>query len=233
MKGITKYMMSSLYLSNYIHYTCSWISTSVCWCLMEIHFYKYITMESWCHLKLMLSWLLGMLSDQFIACGKSRDMAHELASQIWLAVLDNLEETEHTFQILKRLAQEGDVRSLFYLYYPCNISLLFFFSSAHGLHAAISFWAGFSSISILKINQSPMEGVWKAFHWFSWLPQLCGLLWCLGLCKEQVSANTIHLVRSLIDIICISRIHEKLYIYETLAGAFCLSGSRFKNIFFI
>ena len=100
-----------------------------------------------------------MLSDQFIACGKSRDMAHELASQIWLAVLDNLEETEHTFQILKRLAHEGDVRSLFYVYYPCNISLLFFFSSAHGLHAAISFWAGFSSISILKINQSPMEGV--------------------------------------------------------------------------
>ncbi|GMN66479.1 hypothetical protein TIFTF001_035550 [Ficus carica] len=50
-------------------------------------------------------------TDQFIACGKSRDMAHELASQIWLAVLDNLEENEHTFLILKRLAQEGDAFS--------------------------------------------------------------------------------------------------------------------------
>lgn len=36
-------------------------------------------------------------------------MAHELASLIWLAVLDNLEENEHTFCLLKRLAQEGDV----------------------------------------------------------------------------------------------------------------------------
>lgn len=49
------------------------------------------------------------LSDQFIACGKSRDMAHELASRIWLAVLDNLEENERTFLLLKRLALEGDV----------------------------------------------------------------------------------------------------------------------------
>lgn len=52
---------------------------------------------------------LWILADQFIACGKSRDSAHELASQIWLAVLDNLEENEHTFVLLKRLAQEGDV----------------------------------------------------------------------------------------------------------------------------
>lgn len=36
-------------------------------------------------------------------------MAHDLASQIWLAVLDNLEENEQTFQLLKRLAQEADV----------------------------------------------------------------------------------------------------------------------------
>lgn len=36
-------------------------------------------------------------------------MAHELASQIWLAVLDSLEENEHTFCLLKTLAQEGDV----------------------------------------------------------------------------------------------------------------------------
>ncbi|XP_008227990.1 PREDICTED: uncharacterized protein LOC103327435 isoform X3 [Prunus mume] len=60
--------------------------------------------------------LLRVLADQFIACGKSRDMAHDLASQIWLAVLDNLEENEHTFQILKRLAQEGDQVFLPYPY---------------------------------------------------------------------------------------------------------------------
>lgn len=50
-------------------------------------------------------------ADQFIACGKSRDKAHELASQIWLAVINNLEENEHTFLLLKRLAQERDVSS--------------------------------------------------------------------------------------------------------------------------
>lgn len=63
--------------------------------------------------------LHGTIIDQFIACGKSRDMAHELASQIWLAVLDNLEENEHTFLILKRLAQEGDV----FLPYPYTRSI--------------------------------------------------------------------------------------------------------------
>ncbi|MBA0839358.1 hypothetical protein Goarm_005094 [Gossypium armourianum] len=50
-----------------------------------------------------------IIADQFITCGKSRDVAHELASQIWLAVLDNLEENQHTFLLLKRLALEGDV----------------------------------------------------------------------------------------------------------------------------
>ncbi|KAF2309204.1 hypothetical protein GH714_001171 [Hevea brasiliensis] len=59
------------------------------------------------------------LDDQFIACGKSRDAAHELASQIWLTVLDNLEENEHTFLLLKRLAQEGDV----FLPYPYTKSI--------------------------------------------------------------------------------------------------------------
>ena len=53
----------------------------------------------------------SVLADQFIACGKSRDVAHELASQIWLAVLDNLEENQHTFLFLKCLALEGDVSS--------------------------------------------------------------------------------------------------------------------------
>lgn len=54
-----------------------------------------------------ITWVL--LTDQFIACGKSRDLAHDLASLIWLAVIDNLEENEHTLALLKRLAREGDV----------------------------------------------------------------------------------------------------------------------------
>lgn len=62
--------------------------------------------------------LHGTIIDQFIACGKTRDKAHELASRIWLAVIDNLEENEHTFLLLKRLAQEGD----FFLPYPYSRS---------------------------------------------------------------------------------------------------------------
>ncbi|XVF86222.1 hypothetical protein PTKIN_Ptkin18bG0023100 [Pterospermum kingtungense] len=53
--------------------------------------------------------LHGTIIDQFIACGKSTVVAHELASQIWLAVLDNLEENQQTFLLLKHLALEGDV----------------------------------------------------------------------------------------------------------------------------
>lgn len=49
------------------------------------------------------------MTDQFLSCGHSRDVANDLVSQIWLAVVDNLEETEHTFLLLKRLAQEVDV----------------------------------------------------------------------------------------------------------------------------
>ncbi|XP_064940965.1 uncharacterized protein LOC108953773 [Musa acuminata AAA Group] len=48
-------------------------------------------------------------SYQFIACGRSRDKAHELASEIWLAVINNLEENKHMFLLLKRFAQEGDL----------------------------------------------------------------------------------------------------------------------------
>lgn len=58
--------------------------------------------------------LHGTIIDQFIACGKSRDRAYELASQIWLAVIDNLEENEQTFDLLKRLAMETNV----FLPYP-------------------------------------------------------------------------------------------------------------------
>ncbi|PKU81789.1 uncharacterized protein LOC110112286 isoform X1 [Dendrobium catenatum] len=62
--------------------------------------------------------LHGTLIDQFIACGRSRDNAYELASQIWLTVLNNLEENEHTFALLKRLALEGN----FFLPYPYSRS---------------------------------------------------------------------------------------------------------------
>lgn len=60
--------------------------------------------------------LHGTMIDQFIANGKSRDVAHELVSRIWLAVLDNLEENQHTFCLLKRLAHEGDQVFLPYPY---------------------------------------------------------------------------------------------------------------------
>ncbi|GAV70809.1 F-box-like domain-containing protein [Cephalotus follicularis] len=63
--------------------------------------------------------LHGTLIDQFIACGKSRDMADELASQIWLAVLDDMEENEQTFMLLTRLALEEDV----FLPYPYSRSI--------------------------------------------------------------------------------------------------------------
>ena len=43
----------------------------------------------------------------------SRDKTHELASQTWLAVIDNLEGNEQTFLLLKRLALEGDVSKIF------------------------------------------------------------------------------------------------------------------------
>ncbi|KAG2722436.1 hypothetical protein I3760_02G128900 [Carya illinoinensis] len=62
--------------------------------------------------------LHGTMIDQFIACGKSSDMAHELASQIWLAVVDGLEENERTFCLLKNLALEADV----FLPFPYSIS---------------------------------------------------------------------------------------------------------------
>ncbi|KAF9612462.1 hypothetical protein IFM89_000210 [Coptis chinensis] len=53
--------------------------------------------------------LHGTIIDQFIACGKSRDKAHELASQIWVAVIDNMDENERTFLLLKHLVQETNV----------------------------------------------------------------------------------------------------------------------------
>ncbi|KAL3632172.1 hypothetical protein CASFOL_025156 [Castilleja foliolosa] len=62
--------------------------------------------------------LHGTIIDQFIACGKSRDRAHELATLIWLAVIDNFEDNHQTFLLLKRLALEGEV----FLPYPYSRS---------------------------------------------------------------------------------------------------------------
>ncbi|MCO5559736.1 hypothetical protein L7F22_013338 [Adiantum nelumboides] len=56
--------------------------------------------------------------DQFLACGKKGNMAHELASQIWLAVIDNLEESEHTFHLLMQIVEEWEV----FLPYPYSKS---------------------------------------------------------------------------------------------------------------
>lgn len=62
--------------------------------------------------------LHGTIIDQFLACGKEGSMAHELASRIWLAVIDNLDESEHTFHLLMRIVEEWEV----FLPYPYSKS---------------------------------------------------------------------------------------------------------------
>eukprot|EP00249_Psilotum_nudum_P019212 c27144_g1_i1 orf=209-1081(-) len=62
--------------------------------------------------------LHGTVVDQFLAFGKAGSTAHELASQIWLAVIDNLDDTEHTFHLLMKIAEEWEV----FLPYPYSES---------------------------------------------------------------------------------------------------------------
>jgi len=62
--------------------------------------------------------LHGTIIDQFLACGKKSDEAHDVASLIWVAVLGNLEETERTFHLLMRIAEEWEV----FLPYPYSKS---------------------------------------------------------------------------------------------------------------
>jgi hypothetical protein len=50
-----------------------------------------------------------VIADQFLACGKKSEEAYDVASQIWVAVLGNLEETERTFLLLMRIAEEWEV----------------------------------------------------------------------------------------------------------------------------
>lgn len=52
-----------------------------------------------------------LVADQLIVSGKSKEEADELVTKIWLALLDNIEDTKHTFLVLKSIAQEYDVRS--------------------------------------------------------------------------------------------------------------------------
>ena len=59
------------------------------------------------------------LSDQFLACGKQGNIAHELASQIWLAVIDNLDDSEKTFHLLMRIVEEWEV--IFHLFFVLTI----------------------------------------------------------------------------------------------------------------
>ncbi|KAL5063896.1 hypothetical protein RYX36_025633 [Vicia faba] len=59
-----------------------------------------------------LQCLPSILRDQFISCGKSRGVAHELVSRIWLAVLDNLEEFSRAVE-QKQVAQQEAERSKF------------------------------------------------------------------------------------------------------------------------
>lgn len=58
--------------------------------------------------------LHGTVIDQFLACGKKGNTAHDLASQIWLAVINNLDESEHTFHLLMQIVEEWEV----FLPYP-------------------------------------------------------------------------------------------------------------------
>ncbi|KAH0926793.1 hypothetical protein HID58_019049 [Brassica napus] len=52
--------------------------------------------------------LHGTMIDQLIVSGKSKEEADELVTKIWLALLDNIEDTKHTFLVLKSIAQEYD-----------------------------------------------------------------------------------------------------------------------------
>lgn len=89
---------------------------------------------------------------------------------------------------------------LFFLFPPLFVGSLSYLVLCYFIASHLCYSAGFPSVSVYKINQSSMAGVWKAPHGFPRLLQSCRLLRCVGLCKEQVSANTIRLVRFLISL---------------------------------
>lgn len=77
---------------------------------MAGHVYLYLKEQlELATLPLSYGLLHGTIIDQFLACGKNSEEAHDVASQIWVAVLGNLEETERTFHLLMRIAEEWEV----------------------------------------------------------------------------------------------------------------------------
>ncbi|CAO2840421.1 unnamed protein product [Amaranthus hypochondriacus] len=103
-QGLSKRRFTALYISTHIF--------SLEDEMDEIVGHTYLFLKEQLEISIMpapSTILHGTIIDQFIACGKSRERAHELASLIWLAVINNLEENERTFHLLKRLALEGNV----------------------------------------------------------------------------------------------------------------------------
>ncbi|KAH7425097.1 hypothetical protein KP509_11G039900 [Ceratopteris richardii] len=56
--------------------------------------------------------------DQLLACGEESDIAHKLAAHVWVAVISNLEENEHTFRLLMQMVEEWEA----FLPYPYSKS---------------------------------------------------------------------------------------------------------------
>ncbi|KAI3831923.1 hypothetical protein MKX03_022295 [Papaver bracteatum] len=103
-RGSSKRRYEALYVSKHIVFGCDGE-------VDEIMGHTYLFLKEELELSVMppASGILHeTIIDQFIACGKSRDKAYEHASQIWLAVIDNLDESEQMFLLLRGLAQEGD-----------------------------------------------------------------------------------------------------------------------------
>lgn len=78
------------------------------------HVYLFLKEQLEVSAPLSYALLHGTIIDQFLACGKKGNTAHDLASQIWLAVIDNLDDSEHTFRLLMQIVEEWEV----FLPYP-------------------------------------------------------------------------------------------------------------------
>ncbi|XP_012856321.1 PREDICTED: uncharacterized protein LOC105975665 isoform X2 [Erythranthe guttata] len=107
-RGISKRRFVALYVSKFIMLPVEEEDDE----LSEIVGHTYLFLKEQLHISTMpppSGILHGTIigADQFIACGKSRDRAHELGCMIWLGVIENLEDNHRTFLLLKRLAMEG------------------------------------------------------------------------------------------------------------------------------
>lgn len=107
--------------------------------------------------------LHGTVIDQFVACGKSLEMAYELGSLIWLAVIDNLEETDRTFSILKRLAMEGDVFLQFPYSRPLKVQWRVFERLFTDFRDCLSFADYYDLLSCAKNKFQPMPCAWLGY----------------------------------------------------------------------